>query len=441
MQKLSSISIIAITVSAIVGLRTLPLMASGGLSSLSLALLAILVFLIPSTYVCAKLASHCDIPGGIYQWVKQAFGQRVGFMSIWLEWINNVVSFPATLASIIGMLFLILKYSPLSPYAYTAWMLILLWAALAYNLWPIAISSILNLIACIGTFFIALLIIGLGALWIWQSPHDVQPLAHFQHTHLLSELAVFISFIGAYSGMQITAFHSQDTNNIKQFKWTLPISAFIIAFVTLGASSMMALLIPSSTLNIVTGVQQMIGVFFEHFSLPHLGILVSACMILTMLASFSSWLIGPARGMQTALADAGVKHYLARLNKNGMPKGVLFIQGIITSALIACFLISPSIKTTFWLMVAITSQFTALMYVLVFAAALKLIAKTWFARVLCLLGLLSCLIGFCVGVFMPSALEMVSYYQYTFLVLGGDAVIIVVGLWFSSYLNNHKKFR
>jgi hypothetical protein len=47
-------------------------------------------------------------------------------MAIWLEWINNIVNFPATLATIVGMLFLLTGSSMNSAWFYTLCMLIMI---------------------------------------------------------------------------------------------------------------------------------------------------------------------------------------------------------------------------------------------------------------------------------------------------------------------------
>ena len=439
MRKLNNLFLIAITISAIVNLRGLAFMASGGITTLTLSLLAAICFLVPSTYVCAKLSSHILKRGGVYEWVCVAFGPQWGCLAIWLEWINNIVEFPATLAAIVGMLYLLISPSTPSPWVYTLWMMGILWVTLWYNQWPLRISSWLNVIGSAGTFFIAILIIGLGLIWIFTGPpHTTTINHHFKFS--LSEIAIFVSFIGAYSGMQITGFHTTDVEDPRhEYEVALPISAAIVIIMMLGASGMMALLIPGDKLNVIAGVGQMVQIFFQHFHLPDIGIVISIFVLLAMMASFSAWVIGPARGMQAALGEAGIKNKLSRLNRYQMPVGILWLQGVITTGLIATFLFLPTIKTAFWMMVAVTSQFTALMYIMVFAAGLKLIAKSWLGKLLCLLGILSCLIGFIVGVFAPSQLKLVTYHAYTFIVLAGDAVLILLGYLFAVVITRHRR--
>ena len=60
------------------------------------------IFLIPTALVSAELASNTHMQGGIYGWVKQAFGKHIGFFAIWLQWIENVIWYPTILSFVAG---------------------------------------------------------------------------------------------------------------------------------------------------------------------------------------------------------------------------------------------------------------------------------------------------------------------------------------------------
>ena len=70
----------------------------------ALALIAVVVFLIPTSLVSAELATGWPKRGGIYAWVKEAFGDRWGFSAIWLQWIQMVFGMVTVLAFIAGSL-------------------------------------------------------------------------------------------------------------------------------------------------------------------------------------------------------------------------------------------------------------------------------------------------------------------------------------------------
>ena len=55
-----------------------------------------------------------------------------------------------------------------------------------------------------------------------------------------------------------------------------------------------------------------------------------------------------------------------------MPVAILITQGVLGSLFALMFLFVPSINTSYWMLTALTTQILVLMYILVFAAALRL---------------------------------------------------------------------
>lgn len=83
-------------VAAVASIRSLPSMAVYGLGSISLYLIPAFVFFIPVALVASELGTGWN--GGIYGWVKQAFGNKLGFFAIWYMWIQVVIWYPIVLA-------------------------------------------------------------------------------------------------------------------------------------------------------------------------------------------------------------------------------------------------------------------------------------------------------------------------------------------------------
>ena len=87
------------TAAAIISLRGLPMMAAEEMTMFFYIAFATLLFLIPSALVSAELGSaFAGQEGGVYRWVGAAFGKKMGFTAIWLQWIQNVVWYPTVLA-------------------------------------------------------------------------------------------------------------------------------------------------------------------------------------------------------------------------------------------------------------------------------------------------------------------------------------------------------
>src|SRR5256886_9878982 len=89
-----------LNISAIVGHRWLTTAASQfGLASLGLWLVAMVVFFLPSAIAVRELSDIDPGAGGIYRWVRRAFGPLHGFVAGWGYWGNNPCFFPSLLVS------------------------------------------------------------------------------------------------------------------------------------------------------------------------------------------------------------------------------------------------------------------------------------------------------------------------------------------------------
>lgn len=88
------------TTVAVASLRSLPAMATAGWSSITQWLIPAIMFFVPTALVGAELGTK--FKGGVFEWVKEAYGERLGFLAVWLQWIQNVVWYPTQLAMVAG---------------------------------------------------------------------------------------------------------------------------------------------------------------------------------------------------------------------------------------------------------------------------------------------------------------------------------------------------
>jgi len=78
-RSLSVFSLIMINIIAIDSLRNIPAAAEYGFSILFYYAVAATTFFIPSALVSAELATGWPKTGGVYIWVREAFGPHWGF--------------------------------------------------------------------------------------------------------------------------------------------------------------------------------------------------------------------------------------------------------------------------------------------------------------------------------------------------------------------------
>jgi hypothetical protein len=88
--------------------------------------------------------------------------------------------------------------------------------------------------------------------------------------------------------------------------------------------------------------------------------------------SLAAWLIGPAKGLGIVAEEGNMPPLFDRTNRYGAPVAVLLIQALIGSAISLLYVFLPSVNQAYWILSAMTVELLCIVYILVFAAVIKL---------------------------------------------------------------------
>ncbi|WP_028388235.1 APC family permease [Legionella fairfieldensis] len=377
-HALTIFSLTMITVGSVDSIRNLPATALFGSQLISFFILGALFFLIPTALVSAELASGWPRQGGIYIWVKEAFGKRAGFLAIWLQWIENVIWYPTILSFVAGTIGYLIN-PDVANNPYFLWIVIVssFWSVTLLNLRGMRSSALFsNICALSGLLLPMVLIIGLGALWIvggnpLQVQFDAQSLSpHWQEKSLwVSLTAIMMSFCG----IEIATVHANDVNNPQHaFPRALTYSVLIILSTLILGSLAIAVVLPQHDINLVAGIMQAFYAFFSKYHLTGFMPIVALMLVIGGLGGVSNWIIAPTKGLLVAAEDGNLPAVFQQTNQQGAPVVMLITQAIIVTVLSALFLFMPSVNGSYWLLTALAAQLYMLMYLLMFAAAIKL---------------------------------------------------------------------
>src|ERR1700688_4003961 len=83
--------LVFLNVAAVASARWLAAAAHAGPGSVSLWVLAICAFFVPSAFVVSSLSQRFPDEGGLYIWTKRAFGDWHGFLCAWLYFLSNLL--------------------------------------------------------------------------------------------------------------------------------------------------------------------------------------------------------------------------------------------------------------------------------------------------------------------------------------------------------------
>lgn len=151
------------------------------------------------------------------------------------------------------------------------------------------------------------------------------------------------------------------------------IATVLIVGVSILATLAIAFVVPQAKLSLVAGLMQAFAAFFHAIGFGGWVTRVMAALVgLGTLALIGAWILGPAKGLYATEETGDLVPELEYVNKRHVPVAVLVAQGALSSVFALVFLFVPSINTDYWMLTALTTQIIVMMYILVFAAAIRL---------------------------------------------------------------------
>ncbi|HTX84913.1 MAG TPA: amino acid permease [Streptosporangiaceae bacterium] len=441
-RVLGMTSLALIDVAAVISLRNLPTAAEYGWGSLFIFGLALLGFMIPISFAAAELASGWAETGGVYVWVREAFGNKSGAVAIWADWAENLVWFPTVLSFIAASLayLLVPSWANNKVWLFIV-MMIVFWGTTVANFFGVRASArISSWGTVIGSVIPGVLLIGLGIGWV-ASGHPLAAQYHGAKSLMpglnLSNLVFFSGVILAFAGMEMAGFHAREAKNPKKDfpKATLLACVVLVALYVLGTLAI-AVVVPQSKIELNSGLLQAFQVFFNKFGVGWLTRPMSLLIFAGGIALLSTWMYGPARGFMRASFEGDFPRAFQGHNKQLAPTSVLWIQAGVGTLFALLFLFEPTVSSAYWILSALTTQLLVIMYVLMFAAVIRLRYTqpdrprpykipggklgVW---LMAGLGVAGCVFAFYVGFVPPSQISTGNHTLYVSLMILFTAVL------------------
>lgn len=384
------------TSAAVVSLRGLPMMAKEGLTMWFYIGFATLLFLIPGSFVAAELGGMFNTDkGGIYTWVSEAFGSSWGFAAVWLQWIQNVVWYPvvlgftaATLAYLVGDAGLAQNHMyNFAVVVGVYWLatFLAMFGEKSYGNWS-------QWLFVLGTVVPGVFLMLLAAVWLWQghpaeimqqlvaTPAAITPAMAGQQVHPwlpsiagLGSIAFLAGTVLLFAGVEVQgARASLMRKPAREFPEAMIVAAGIVFLLFTLGSLAVATIIPIKQLSLTAGIMQAYSVSLALFHLSWLVPVAAAFLAVGALGQIITWIGGPSRALLQTAENGEIPAWFARTNAHGAPKTILVLQAVIVSVLGLFYLVFPDPSAAFYLLSAMTVALYLVMYLLMYAAAIKL---------------------------------------------------------------------
>lgn len=411
--------------------------ASFGLGAVTVYLLPALLFLLPVGLVSAELATSNR--GGIFVWVKDAFGDRTGFQATWFVFMNSVTLYPSLLsfgASALATAFGRPDLATNGAYMGTVVIVVFWLATWIVSRGMKSSTGISNIGLTLGTIVPALSLIFFMFAWLGDGKPSQIP---FEAADLvppmtgLSSIALVVGTFVAFAGLEVNAVHIAHLKGPpKNYLKSVMLAAATVFSMYLLGSLAISVVVPDATLELTSGASQAFTAYADGFGIPGLSNVLSGLLVLGALAASIAWIAGPSRSMWLVGRAGYLPRGLQKTNANDVQMPLLLLQGAVVTVLSLVFVVAPNTSTAFAMLQDVSISLYMLMYVCMFAAAIKLRRsqpererpiKIKGLPVIASIGILSAISAIVLGLTPPAGFSNVSPPTYAAII--GTGVIVL----------------
>ncbi len=372
-RVLGRADLVLFTVCAILTIDTLASSAAMGAAWFSWWLITMTVFFIPYGLITAELGSAWPGEGGVYVWVREAFGPWWGSQAAWWYWINNATWVPSVYLIFAGTFSQIFLKTH-SPWQDAGIAIVLTWVTVAIGIVRLEVSKwVPNLGAVVKSLiFFILGILGLSALFHGKKPaNDFSPSAFVPKWN--DTLAYLPALLYSTFGFELMSSAGEEMRDPRRdvprvILWSGALIAILYSFAIGG----ILFAVPIGKLSIVTGTWDALAVLGKEWGRAGdvvvyvLGIgFLYACV-----ANVVTWSLGSNRVAAVAAEEGVLPPALGRLHPRFKTPHVAFVvMGLVSTVLLAGgAALSKSQSNIFWMTFRFSALFLLLSYLLVFPA-------------------------------------------------------------------------
>lgn len=314
-KALGLLDLVLFTASAIIVADTVAASAAIGVQAMGWWVLSIVLFFLPYGLVTAELGAAWPQEGGIYVWVKEAFGPFWGTVTAWLYWINVAYWMPSVYVLFSGVLASVF-WPSLGNAGQAALTVLLVWLTVTLGITDIRVAK---WIPNAGAVVKVALLLFLGGLGVWfaatRGPANSLALSGWvpRWSATLSFLPVIVY---NYMGFELMSAAGEEMHRPhRDVPLAILLAGVVIAGVYMLATLGVLAAVPMEEINIVTGITDALRVMTRGIPpLAGLYYAASALLLATFLANMVTWSLGANRVIAATGLDRQVPSILGHLH-------------------------------------------------------------------------------------------------------------------------------
>jgi glutamate:GABA antiporter len=374
-KVLRSLDMTLFTVCAIIVMDTLAASAAIGPSTIAWWIITLLLFFIPYGLITAELGSTYPDQGGLYIWIKRAFGAKWAARSTWYYWINVALWMPSVYILFAGV-FAQMFFPDMSLWLQIGIGIVLTWITVLIGVMTLEMGKWVPNVGAILKAAI-MLVLGAGGV-IYAIQHG--PANELTFTSMLPSWDAGLQFLPvivySFMGFELMSGAGEEMQNPgRDIPVAIITSGALIAFFYLFATVGILLALPLDQLGLVSGIIDTLRAVLGNSTLANIAVIVLGIGALyTFLANMVTWTMGANRTAAEAANEGELPAIFARVHpKNQTPVGAYVLTGIISSLVLVIYgFMAGSNEELFWTLFAFSSIIFLMPYLAMFPAFLKL---------------------------------------------------------------------
>lgn len=425
---------------AVIVLETLTASAAIGPSGLFWWGITLLFFIVPYTLITSELGTTYPAEGGIYDWIRRAFGPRMSTRAVYLYWLAGGLWMPAGYILFAGM-FSRVFMPELSLNGQILIVLAMSWATIAFINFKVNVGIWMTVTGAIFKISI-ILILGFAGFYHAFNEGVANP---FTLQTILPSFDSGIGFLAVivYNlvGLELVACMGKELKNpVKDMPKAILFSSLAISFLYVFGSMGILMAIPLEKLNLVSGIVDALIPLFGEGS-PMI-ILVTIFFMLSIIGNQVTWAMAPSRAAAEAAREGELPEFISKWHpRYHTPYWANRILGIVATivTLVYAVFAQGSNANMFWSIFSFSSACIIISYLLFFASFIKLrltdpdrtrpykvpggAVVAWICSLLCIGFIFLCALLFV----FPDLPKGLVDWQHTGPILSGLIIVLLIG--------------
>lgn len=399
-KKIGLISLTALVLSSMIGsgIFSLPqnMAEVAGAEAITIGWLITgvgIIFLGLSFFFISRLRP--DLDGGIYTYAREGFGELMGFMSAWGYWLCatiGIVGYLTVAFEGLGVFtdsentVIFGQGNTLAAFIGSS---IIVWLVHALIAGGIKEAAFVNLIATFVKVAPLILFIGLGVWYfdadLFNSDVKATALNNSVSDQVKSTMLITLWVFTGVEGASVLSAHAKKRSDVG----LATVLGILIALALYVAITILSLgILPRET--IANMANPSMGPLLDAMMGPTGKVIITACLIVSVLASYISWTMYSAEVPYRGSKNGAFPKILDKLNENGTPINSLWFTGVVVQfCLVLVFVFEQSYNT----LLLISTSMILIPYFLIGAYLFKLAIQTNAAWYIKLTGFMASIYG------------------------------------------------